>query len=117
MTTTTTTTTHTQKNDPAAKDTAARGKNAAAEDLEVHEAPEHALPSSRARRRWRVSRAVHDGTDALLRRLAVAGQRINEFTGTDYSGIEALRREIRDHGNTTPHTCSPLREETRAKHG
>jgi sensitive to high expression protein 9 len=40
---------------------------------------------------------VHDGTDALLRRLAVAGQRINEFTGTDYSGIEALRREIRDH--------------------
>ena len=84
----------------------------------MHEAPEHALPSSRARRRWRVSQAVHDGTDALLRRLAVAGQRINEFTGTDYSGIEALRREIRDRSNTTPPNpfsfCTRGQERSRA---
>ena len=33
--------------------------------------------------------------DDLMPKLAVASQRINTFTGTDYSGIEALRTEIR----------------------
>jgi hypothetical protein len=33
-----------------------------------------------------------------MHRLAVATQQINNYTGTDYSGIEGLRREIKDHG-------------------
>ncbi|KAJ9669595.1 sensitivity to high expression protein she9 [Coniosporium apollinis] len=34
--------------------------------------------------------------DELLPKLAIVGQKVNTFTGTDYSGIEALRREIKE---------------------
>ena len=34
--------------------------------------------------------------DTLLARASIAGQHINVYTGTDYSGIEALRNEIID---------------------
>jgi sensitive to high expression protein 9 len=32
--------------------------------------------------------------DDLMPKLALASQRINTYTGTDYSGIESLRKEI-----------------------
>ncbi|TKA66649.1 hypothetical protein B0A55_08053 [Friedmanniomyces simplex] len=32
--------------------------------------------------------------DGILARASIAGQHINEYTGTDYSGIEVLRKEI-----------------------
>lgn len=34
--------------------------------------------------------------DSLLPRIALLSQRINSYTGTDYSGIEALRQEIKE---------------------
>jgi sensitive to high expression protein 9 len=36
--------------------------------------------------------------DDLLPKLAIVTQKVNTYTGTDYSGIEALRREIKDQG-------------------
>jgi sensitive to high expression protein 9 len=36
--------------------------------------------------------------DELLPKLALVTQKVNNYTGTDYSGIEALRREIREQG-------------------
>jgi sensitive to high expression protein 9 len=35
--------------------------------------------------------------DELLPKLAEVTQKVNTYTGTDYSGIEALRREIKEH--------------------
>ncbi|KAF2459083.1 mitochondrial distribution and morphology family 33, partial [Lineolata rhizophorae] len=34
--------------------------------------------------------------DKLQEHFAMAGQKVNRYTGTDYSGIEALRREIKE---------------------
>jgi hypothetical protein len=36
--------------------------------------------------------------DDLMPKLALASQRINTYTGTDYSGIAALRKEIIEQG-------------------
>ena len=36
--------------------------------------------------------------DDILPKLAVVTRKVNTYTGTDYSGIEALKREIKDHG-------------------
>lgn len=41
--------------------------------------------------------------DELLPKLATVGQKVNTFTGTDYSGIEALRREIKEQGTVPGH--------------
>jgi hypothetical protein len=43
---------------------------------------------------------MNEVMDDLMPKLAVASQRINTYTGTDYSGIESLRREIREQGTT-----------------
>lgn len=55
---------------------------------------ERSLPSHTDRRRWEVSKQMTTFMDVLLARASVAGQHINSYTGTDYSGIEALRTEI-----------------------
>jgi sensitive to high expression protein 9 len=36
--------------------------------------------------------------DELLPKLAVVTQKVNNYTGTDYSGIEALRQAIKEQG-------------------
>lgn len=44
--------------------------------------------------------------DDLLPKLAIVGQKVNTFTGTDYSGIEALRQEIKDQGTISNHVST-----------
>lgn len=36
--------------------------------------------------------------DDLLAKAAIVSHQLNNYTGTDYSGIEALRREIHEQG-------------------
>jgi hypothetical protein len=64
----------------------------------VNPVPEEILPSHREKTRLNISRQTHVFLDDLLQRLAMAGQQINNYTGTDYTGIEALRREIKEQG-------------------
>jgi sensitive to high expression protein 9, mitochondrial len=54
------------------------------------------LPSHAENKRWQLSKDVATFIDSLLARASIASQHINAYTGTDYSGIEALRREIED---------------------
>jgi len=56
------------------------------------------LPSHRERQRWSLSKRFSELMDELLPKLAIVTQKVNNYTGTDYSGIEALRREIREQG-------------------
>ncbi|KAK3049732.1 sensitivity to high expression protein she9 [Extremus antarcticus] len=55
---------------------------------------EQALPSSTERRRSDFSKRLTRIADSILARASIAGQHINVYTGTDYSGIEALRSRI-----------------------
>lgn len=57
-----------------------------------------ALPSERARERMEFSKQLHVYMDNFLAKAAIASQRVNNYTGTDYSGIERLRREIIEQG-------------------
>lgn len=52
------------------------------------------LPSHTASQRSDVSKRMSKILDDLLAKASIASQHINAYTGTDYSGIEALRREI-----------------------
>lgn len=61
--------------------------------------PDEHLPSHRERQRWDLSKRFSEIMDELLPRLAVVTQKVNRYTGTDYSGVEALRREIKEQGN------------------
>lgn len=54
------------------------------------------LPSHKASQRSQLSNRASKVLDTLLLRASIASQHINAYTGTDYSGIEALRREITD---------------------
>lgn len=56
------------------------------------------LPSERARERLEFSERLHVFMDGFLAKAAVASKRVNNYTGTDYSGIEQLRREIIEQG-------------------
>jgi sensitive to high expression protein 9 len=38
--------------------------------------------------------------DEVLPKLALVTQKVNTYTGTDYSGVEALRREIKEQGTS-----------------
>lgn len=53
------------------------------------------LPSHAEGRRWQMSKDMTQFIDHLLARASIAGQHINAYTGTDYSGIEVLRNEIK----------------------
>jgi len=65
---------------------------------EVHDnvtrVPDEHLPSHREKQRWNLSKRLSEAMDDLLPKLAVVTQKVNTYTGTDYSGVEALRREI-----------------------
>lgn len=60
--------------------------------------PDEHLPSHRDRQRWDWSKQISDFMDEVLPKLAVVTQKVNTYTGTDYSGVEALRREIKEQG-------------------
>ncbi|OAG10209.1 uncharacterized protein CC84DRAFT_1213559 [Paraphaeosphaeria sporulosa] len=54
------------------------------------------LPSHHQAQRWDLSKRFQDLMDDILPKLAVVTHKVNTYTGTDYSGIEALKREIKD---------------------
>jgi len=64
----------------------------------IKRVPDEALPSHREGQRWNLSKRLTEFMDEVLPKLAVVTQKVNTYTGTDYSGIEALRREIKDQG-------------------
>jgi sensitive to high expression protein 9 len=59
---------------------------------------EEALPSKHQEQRWHLSKRVQERMDELLAKAAVVSHKVNNYTGTDYSGIERLRRDIIDQG-------------------
>lgn len=63
---------------------------------DVRIAPDEDLPSHKEGQKWASTKRLNHAMDRLLARLSVAGHEINKYTGTDYSGIEALRQEIRE---------------------
>ena len=65
-------------------------------DSPVHAVPDEQLPSHIETRRWTLTKRFNKVMDGLMPRIAQLSQRINSYTGTDYSGIEALRREIKE---------------------
>lgn len=58
------------------------------------------LPSHHQAQRWDLSKRFQDLMDDVLPKLAVVTHKVNTYTGTDYSGIEALKREIKEQGRT-----------------
>ncbi|KAI5235578.1 hypothetical protein E4T43_09177 [Aureobasidium subglaciale] len=59
-------------------------------------ATEEALPSKHREQRWQLSKRVQERMDELLAKAALVSHTVNNYTGTDYSGIERLRRDIID---------------------
>lgn len=64
----------------------------------IERVPDEHLPSHRDKQRWNLSKRLAEAMDEILPKLAVVTQKVNTYTGTDYSGIEALRREIIEQG-------------------
>ncbi|KAH7395062.1 Mdm33 family-domain-containing protein [Phaeosphaeria sp. MPI-PUGE-AT-0046c] len=62
----------------------------------ISRVPDEHLPSHRERQRWDFSKRFSELMDELLPKLAVVTQKVNTYTGTDYSGVEALRQEIKE---------------------
>jgi sensitive to high expression protein 9 len=75
----------------------ARERDAVADN--ITRVPDEHLPSHRERQRWDLSRRFSEAMDDLLPKLATVTQKVNSYTGTDYSGVEALRREIKEQGS------------------
>ena len=59
------------------------------------------LPSHKESQRWDFSKRYARLLDRLLAQASIASHYINSYTGTDYSGIEALRREITEKESET----------------
>jgi sensitive to high expression protein 9 len=57
-------------------------------------AEEEALPSKHQAKRWQLSNKLQRRMDDFLAKAALVSHKVNNYTGTDYSGIERLRREI-----------------------
>lgn len=62
----------------------------------VRTAPDEYLPSHIEAQRWTLTKRFNKVLDGLMPRVVLLSQRINSYTGTDYSGIEALRQEIKE---------------------
>ncbi|KAF1955865.1 hypothetical protein CC80DRAFT_446771 [Byssothecium circinans] len=58
--------------------------------------PAEQLPSHREAQRWDFSKQLNKLMDDLLPKLADMSHKVNTYTGTDYSGIEALKQEIKE---------------------
>ncbi|KAG9194705.1 hypothetical protein G6011_04740 [Alternaria panax] len=63
---------------------------------DIARVPDEHLPSHQEKQRWNLSKRFSEAMDELLPKLAVVTQKVNTYTGTDYSGVEALRREIKE---------------------
>ncbi|KAF2083513.1 hypothetical protein K490DRAFT_51480 [Saccharata proteae CBS 121410] len=61
----------------------------------VTPAPKDQLPSHWESQRNKLHKKFNAWLDELLPKLATATQKLNHYTGTDYTGIEALRKEIK----------------------
>ncbi|KAF2164823.1 hypothetical protein M409DRAFT_36984 [Zasmidium cellare ATCC 36951] len=68
--------------------------NPSSEEAQTPASSSNTLPSHTANQRSQLSNRASKVLDTLLLRASIAGQHINVYTGTDYSGIEALRKEI-----------------------
>lgn len=66
----------------------------------ISRVPDEHLPSHRERQRWDFSKRFSELMDEVLPKLAVVTQKVNTYTGTDYSGVEALRQEIKEQGTS-----------------
>ncbi|KAF2994503.1 sensitivity to high expression protein she9 [Curvularia kusanoi] len=62
----------------------------------VKRVPDEHLPSHQDRQRSNLEKRFTALMDELLPKIAVVTQKVNTYTGTDYSGVEALRREIKE---------------------
>jgi sensitive to high expression protein 9 len=62
----------------------------------VQRVPDEHLPSHQDRQRSNLEKRFTAMMDELLPKIAVVTQKVNTYTGTDYSGVEALRREIKE---------------------
>lgn len=68
--------------------------SAADQPLSTPASRSDSLPSAFAHRRTEISRRMSHLMDNFLTKATAASQQINTYTGTDFSGIEALRTEI-----------------------
>jgi sensitive to high expression protein 9 len=101
---------------PRAQEAPIEGETAAKTDAEVvaekvareEAVTEEALPSKHQEQRWHMSKRVQQRMDELLAKAAVVSHKVNNYTGTDYSGIERLRREIIDQGKFLSRMLSML---------
>jgi sensitive to high expression protein 9 len=82
---------------PVQKETPARQNKDDVVD-NVKRVPDEHLPSHQERQRSNFEKRLSQFMDELLPKIAVVTQKVNTYTGTDYSGIEALRREIQEQG-------------------
>jgi sensitive to high expression protein 9 len=78
-------------------DTVSSTKQTPAAD-NVAPVPDEHLPSHHQGQRWDFSKRLQELMDEVLPKLAVVTQKVNTYTGTDYSGVAALRREIKEQG-------------------
>ncbi|KAF9694677.1 hypothetical protein EKO04_007412 [Ascochyta lentis] len=62
----------------------------------VTRVPDEQLPSHQERQRSNFEKRFSAFMDDVLPKIAVVTQKVNTYTGTDYSGVEALRREIQE---------------------
>ncbi|KAJ4353009.1 sensitivity to high expression protein she9 [Ascochyta clinopodiicola] len=62
----------------------------------VKRVPDEHLPSHQERQRSNFEKRFSAFMDELLPKIAIVTQKVNTYTGTDYSGVEALRREIQE---------------------
>ncbi|KAF1362802.1 hypothetical protein EJ07DRAFT_58156, partial [Lizonia empirigonia] len=62
----------------------------------VKRVPDERLPSHQERLRSNFEKRFSAFMDDVLPKIAVVTQKVNTYTGTDYSGVEALRREIQE---------------------
>ncbi|KAH0367954.1 hypothetical protein KCU65_g4377, partial [Aureobasidium melanogenum] len=85
------------KEDPLEEERPKTEAEVVAEKVVKEEAKaEEALPSKHQEQRWHLSKRVQERMDELLAKAAVVSHKVNNYTGTDYSGIERLRRDIID---------------------
>jgi sensitive to high expression protein 9 len=81
---------------PQEEPTATPKKDASLDN--IARVPDEQLPSHQEKQRWDLSKRFSEAMDELLPKLALVTQKVNTYTGTDYSGVEALRREIKEQG-------------------
>lgn len=86
---------------PSELDRSAESPSATLSEPQTESAPlsaANALPSDNEKNRWGLSKKMQKHMDDFLAKAAIFSQRLNSYTGTDYSGIEALRQEIIEQG-------------------